>query len=236
MKKSHISILAIASVVAIISLCSFSIKGNGNVVKEDRVVEAYSGLDISSAFNVVIVQGDHYSLTVEADENLLPIIETKVKRGVLYISTKENIRKFEKMNIYLTFVDIDRMQISGAVDIESRGVINVKELNLDCSGATDVDLSLEVSTLRLDLSGASDIDLEGRCGMFVIDVSGASDLNAYDMKSNDVHIDASGASNVKVFAVSSIKADVSGASDVSYKGNPSTNDITTSGAGDVHKH
>lgn len=236
MKNKHISILVVAAVISIVSLCSFTIKGNGKVVTEDRVVEEYSGLDISSAFNVVIMQGDHYSLTVEADENLLPVIETKVKRGVLYISTKENIRKFEKMNIYITFVDIDRMEISGAVDLESKGVLNLNNLDLECSGATDIDLSLEVSTLRVDISGASDLNLEGRCGMFVIDVSGASDLNAFDMKANDVRVDASGASSVKVFAISSINADVSGASDVSYKGNPDTNNITTSGAGDVHKH
>ena len=50
------------------------IKGNGNVVKETREVSSFDGIKVGGAFNVYLSQSGTESLTIEADENLLPVI------------------------------------------------------------------------------------------------------------------------------------------------------------------
>lgn len=214
---------------------SFDIKGNGNVISQKRDISNFTSIDVSNGFDVIISQGNECTVEVEADENLHKVIITKVKNGVLHVYADENIRKAKKTAIYISFKDLESLDVSGAVDLESAGVINANELYVDCSGASDVELYLQVNKLKLDVSGASDLDLEGTAAHFNADVSGASDIDAFQLHADNVSVDASGASSIDVHAVSTFEAESSGASDIRYKGDPKVNRVSTSGAGDVHR-
>ncbi len=234
--KRLISIsLIIACLSAIVLFSSFDIRGNGNVVSKKRDVTSFTSIDVSNGFDVIISQGSDCSVEVEADENLQSIIITKVKGGVLYIYTKENIRRAKKRSIYISFENLKSLKVSGAVDLESAGVINSSKMTVECSGASDVELYLHVGSLRLDVSGASDLELEGETDYLDADVSGASDIDAFQLYADKVIVKASGASNIKVHALSSLEAKSSGASDVIYKGNPTVETISTSGAGEIRR-
>lgn len=209
------------------------VKGNGKVVKQEREVKGFTKLDISSAFNVYLEQGDREALTVEADENLMEIIVTKVSGNTLEIYTDESIRKYEELNIYLTFKDLEKIEVSGAVDIEGQGKMKFSELELDGSGASEIDLELTADVIRLDYSGASDVELSGYSGELSVELSGASQVDASDLECESVNIDASGASSIIVHANKVIEVDCSGASSVRYKGGPEKVIKDVSGAGSV---
>lgn len=68
-------------------------KGNGNVKKQDREIASFSSISSSSGINVYLMQGDKESVTVEADENLLDLIVTRVKGDELIIKTEDPIRR-----------------------------------------------------------------------------------------------------------------------------------------------
>ena len=165
------------------------IKGDGNVVKQERNLDSFSAIDVGGAFKVFLTQGDKEFAIVEADENLLDVISTEVRGQTLVIKTTEDIRDSEAMNIYLTFKDLKKMDISGACDLSSENKLKLEDLELDCSGASDVDLKMEVMDLELDFSGASNIDLYGSAENVELDLSGASDLDAYDLEAEIYHAD-----------------------------------------------
>jgi hypothetical protein len=66
-----------------------------------------------------------------------------------------------------------------------------------------------------------------------VEMSGASQLEAEKLKSVNVSVDASGASRAHVFVSGELKADLSGASGVTYAGNPQNMEKRTSGASSV---
>jgi hypothetical protein len=218
--------------------CSYAfkgIKGNGNVVKQERKVTGFSGLEVGGAFRVFLTQGDEEKLIIEADENLLPVIETKVKGGTLIISTNENIKDFKTLNIYLTFKDMRDMEISGACHLTGENKFRFDDLELDCSGASEVDMKLSAGSLDMDISGASSVKLYGSAEKTNMDVSGASKLNAYELETEKCDAEVSGAASVKIFVSDELSAEVSGASKMRYKGNASLISHDVSGAGSLKK-
>ena len=211
------------------------IKGNGNVVKQERKVSDFSGFEVGGAFRVFLTQGDEEKLIIEADENLLPVIETKVKGGTLIITTNENIKDFKTLNIYLTFKKMNDMEISGACHLTGENKFSFDNLELDCSGASEVDMKLSASSLEMDISGASNIDLYGSAEKISLDISGASSLEAYELETVNCDIEASGAANARISVSNELSAEVSGASKLRYKGNPKLISHDVSGAGSMKK-
>ena len=69
--------------------------------------------------NVQIAYGNSNSVTVEADENLLPYIETTVENGKLSIKSKKNVnlKSSSKMNVYVSMTKINSLQLSGSGNI-----------------------------------------------------------------------------------------------------------------------
>lgn len=211
------------------------VEGNGRVVTEERNVSDFNGIDISNAFEIILKQGSSESLTIEADDNLLELIVTEVRGGVLKIYSERNIRHPKSLKIFLTFKEIDYIDISGAVELTSDGKLTFDEIEIDGSGASEIDLELEAEKLEIDFSGASEIDLKGKVTEVNIDLSGASEISAYDLETDIMDLDISGAAEARVFANKELNVEASGAASVRYKGNPSIN-TNVSGAGSVKRY
>lgn len=214
--------------------CINTIDGDGNVITEERTIDSFNKIDISGGFEVLINQGKTEKVEIEADQNLIELIETETKNNTLYIKSKEPIGNAESLKLYITVKKIEEIDISGAVELNSKGTIEGEELEIDISGAADVNLGVDVISLTMDMSGASETTLRGKAENFDIKLSGASDLEAEKLKTKHTIIDISGAGSAKVFAKKTLKVEVSGAGSVKYKGNPKiTKEI--SGAGSVNK-
>ena len=113
--------------------------------------------------------------------------------------------------------------------------MNFNDLEFECSGATKINLHLNASKLDCDFSGASNLSLEGSAQLLNIDISGASKVNASDFVVKNCNIDCSGASYIAIHVTDKLRAEGSGASKISYKGNPSIVESDMSGASKMSK-
>lgn len=229
-------ILSIFSVFVLNAACVpyGGVKGNGKVAKEERSVENFKGIRVGGAFNVYLKQGDQVQLLVEADENLLPVIRTEVKSGVLVISTEEGIRNATKLNIYISCKTLENLDVSGAAEIIGETPLRMNALEIDASGASDIELEIEASRFHIDMSGAAEAEISGKASNMQVDVSGASKLEADELEVAVCNAEASGSSRVKLWVSEKLDVTASGASSVDYTGDPLTN-LKESGAADVDK-
>lgn len=191
------------------------VKGSGNAASEKREVAEFKGVDVSGVFKVEVVAGSDFSVEVNADDNLLPMIKTEVRGGVLHLETTERISPKSPLLVRISAPDIDSVHASGASKISLTGVKN--------------------SSLNVDSSGASKITVEGSTGTLTVDVSGASKIDAAGLQAENANIDASGASHVAVNASNEVRADASGACKISYSGAPKNVIKNTSGASKVQE-
>jgi len=211
------------------------VQGDGNVVKESRPVGSFTGIEVSGAFKVIVKQGPQEELAVETDRNLLPLIRTEVVGKTLKIETKKSIHHPTELKVYITVKDIDMLDVSGAVDIFTDGKLTLSKLMIDASGATDMKMDIAIQKLKLDCSGASKIRLSGTSTEVVLDLSGASDIFGYDLLAENYDIEISGAGNAQVNVSKKIRAEISGAGSVTYKGSPAEISQEVSGAGSIRK-
>jgi hypothetical protein len=189
------------------------VAGSGNVAAEKRDVGDFKSIDVSGVFEVQIVAQKDFSVEVEADDNLLPLIRTEVEDGVLQIETEKRISSPTRLFVKISAPNIEKLEVSGVAKV------NVAEL--------------KNSALTLDTSGASKITLAGETAKLLIDVSGASKIDAENLKAENAEVETSGASSVNVFVTNYLRADASGASKVTYSGSPANVERKTSGASKV---
>lgn len=179
---------------------SNTVNGSGNIVTEQRDVSEFSRVSVGGVFKAEITAGQNFSVTVEADDNLLPLIETEVRGDTLSISTDSRLRSDRPILVRVTAPNIAEVEASGAADVSVSGVHN--------------------EMLSLSLSGASKMNAAGDTGQFFAEISGASSLTAFDLSARSARVRTSGASRSQVNAAEDLFADASGASTILYKGSP----------------
>ncbi|HNY02261.1 MAG TPA: head GIN domain-containing protein [Bacteroidales bacterium] len=230
-------VLAILGTSGILTGCNVTggVHGDGNVLKETRKVPSFDAIDVSGAFDIVLRQGATEEVVVEADANLLPVIRTEVVGGTLVIETRKPVHHVTTMKAYITVKNLKHIEASGAVDMETEGQISVPELSIDASGASDSKLEIATQKLALDCSGASKIHFKGSATNLSMDLSGASDIFAYELLTESCDIEISGAGNAQLNVSKKIRASISGAGSVKYKGSPTDINQDVSGAGSIRK-
>ncbi len=191
------------------------VKGSGNMSAEDRNVSGFHGIDVGGVYQVEITAQKEYSVRIEADDNLLPLIQTEVNDGILKIESERRISPKSKIRIIIGAPNIDNLEVSGVASVTLNDIKN--------------------EGLTIDSSGASKIKITGETAKLTVDVSGATKIDAEALMTDNANIDASGASKILVNVKGNLRADASGASRITYAGTPTDVIKNTSGASKVGK-
>lgn len=230
MKKIGIIIFAAALIIGLVvsnifsfgrigdSLFHFSVnfgteKGSGRIATDRRDLRDFKGVEVGGIFQVEITSQKDFSVEVEADDNLLPLIRTEVSKGVLKIESDHRLRSDSPIKVRITAPDIDNLDVSGAAQLTLNAV----------KGAS----------LAVDTSGAAKITIDGETAKLTIDASGASKIDADGLIAAHANIDSSGASHVEINVTDELLVDASGASRIVYSGTPASIHKKTSGASHV---
>ena len=225
--------LVMLMLVACTNSSAIGIKGNGKIVNKERIVQVFTGIDASGAFNIILTQNDSQKVMIETDENIEPVIITEVKDGILKISNKENIKNPTKLNIYINVKSLNSIETSGASDIEMTNTFKSTDFQIKGSGASDLKINLECTTLSINSSGAGDFDLQGSATDLKLDFSGASEIKAYSFSCQNAKIEMSGAGSARINASQTISGNLSGVGSIFYKGTPSIKELSISGLGKI---
>ncbi|HPH33743.1 MAG TPA: head GIN domain-containing protein, partial [Chitinophagaceae bacterium] len=175
----------IFSTLAILVL-SFTVQAQINDANAQvRTASGYHGIHVSSAFNVYLSQSNEEAVAVSAasvkDRDMITV---EVKNGILYIGLSKAWKWSngnKKLRAYISFKQLNELNISGACDVFINGVLKTDELRVTQSGASDLKGKMDVAKLYVDLSGASDMTIEGTATRLYVEASGASDFKGFDL-------------------------------------------------------
>lgn len=233
-------ILFVLSIPLLLSSCRYiageRIRGNGNVRTEERSPGSFNSVASHGSFNVYVSSGSQ-SVKIEAEDNLLPYIETYVDGSVLHVDTKENfwLRPSRQIKIYVSSPDFKSIHSYGSGDITGLSKItDSSKLELGVNGSANIKMDVNAPDIDAEISGSGDINLSGETKTFNGEIRGSGNVKAMDLKSEDATVKIYGSGNADVFASVKLDVHVAGSGDVHYKGNPQVSS-SIAGSGRVKK-
>jgi len=200
--------------------------------EKDISVKDFNSIDITIACELYLRQGDQESLRVEAEKDIFDKLEIDVRDSTLYLETDRD-RNFKDwdVEVYLTVKQLQSIDIGGAVKLRTNGTLTADRLELDVSGAADLEMRIEVDKLLADFGGAVNAELEGKARYVVMDMSGASNVEADELMTDAFYLEFSGFGKAGIYAEKVLKVDMSGMGVVKYGGEPRKVKTNSSGLG-----
>jgi Putative auto-transporter adhesin, head GIN domain len=178
---------------------------------------------------VYVTQGDYKPLTVEADSNVVRLIETSVINDTLIVNAKDTIIQSTKpIKVFVTVPEVLYAKLSGAGGILGQNKFTYAEpLTYEITGAGGIEAELITTKLNALVKGAGGIKLKGTVTDEDIKISGAGAFAGDSLAAQNAVVTISGTGSAYVSAEKKLDVTISGTGSVFYRGNPAiTKNIT----------
>ena len=213
------------------------IDGSGNVVTEKRnLTETFTKIDVNRGIEVIVEQANEVEIEVEADDNIIKHITTKVENGVLFISTDESIDSSEAETVKVKMPTINGLDSSSGSSISSKNTLKGTNLKVKSTTGSKIEATIEYDEVTTESSSGSEITIAGKTLKLSTDSSSGSEINADNLLANDILSDASSGSTTTVYPLVSLKATAISGSSIDYKGTPEAVSENESSGGEVSKN
>ena len=236
-----IKILGAFATILLLGSCNFDyiigqVHGNGNVETDERMVsESFSEVKGSAGLDVYLTEGSENKIIVEADENLLDIIETEINNGRLNITAKQNIGRSKSKKVHVTYKELDEIYASSGADIIGNSVIKSEKITLDASSGSDIDVEIFAKEVIVETSSGADIHVTGKATLLMASSSSGSQINAKELIVINCNADASSGANITVNVKEKLSTEATSGGNIRYYGNPTAVSNDASRSGNVRK-
>ena len=209
------------------------VRGSGDVVTESRGVNGFDEIVIKGSGRATIEVTGEESLTIEAEENLLPLLTSEVEDGVLELAATEAISPTHDIIYTITVSSLEGVTVQGSGTVTASD-IEAEAFELIVSGSGEASLNgLTSDQLWIRISGSGDGEVSGSTNHLVLDVRGSGDYLGEEMVATTADVDVSGSGNATVNVTDHLEAVVSGSGSIIYHGEPASVDSSISGSGEV---
>lgn len=214
MKRIAIVLLP-ASLLFVLWGCHIGgVHGSGVRKTEKRDLPSFNAIETTGAFEVQVTCQKPLSVEIEGDDNLLPLIQTEVRNGVLRVT---NTKRYSAKNPILLRINVPDL---ASVSSTGAGKFRVSDLKNE--------------RFEVHSTGAATVVVEGQSSNVKISSTGAGKIDTHDLIASKVEVSVTGAASVDVYAGDQLDVTVSGAGRVSYSGDPKVSK-RVSGAGQVNR-
>jgi hypothetical protein len=191
-------------------------------VSETRTISTFQRIEVAGGIDVdVDVGGDAAAapkVDVRADDNLVKMLRTDVKDGVLVVEWDDTGSRPEPKippRVRVQVGALEGVSVTGSGDATVRGLTG--------------------PAFQAVVAGSGDVTLKGRVERVSVTVSGSGDVDAYGLEAKEARATCAGSGDVNVSASERVDATVTGSGYVNYRGNPKDVQRTVAGSGRVER-
>ncbi len=216
------------------------VTGSGRTATETRTVGSFEAIATKGSFDIVVRQGSPAQVQVEADDNLLPLLETVVENGrngaTLQVRWKSNnsVSTRSATKVFVTTPTLTALSGAGSGSFEV-GPLQTPKLSLSLSGSGDARFDeLKTAEFKLSVAGSSDVRGTGEAAKLSISIAGSGDVDLFELRSEEASISIAGSGDAKVNASKQLKISIAGSGDITYTGD-ATLSSRVAGSGNIVK-
>ncbi|MGB3429513.1 MAG: head GIN domain-containing protein [Burkholderiaceae bacterium] len=216
------------------------IKGSGRIVEDRRALAGFVAVHLNGPINVELKASDRDGVMVRTDDNIAPLIETRVTGGErpaleIGLTSGASFRTARTPVVVVEFRALSELVMRGSGDIRADR-LTAEDFALSMSGSGDLRIdTLQATRLAAVLSGSGDLIVSGgRADDQAYRLSGSGDVSAGRVEGRRVQVSISGSGDAVVNASETLEAAISGTGDIAYRGNARVTQRIR-GTGSVHK-
>lgn len=216
MRKKVLATAALLAAILILlpgCIINLGVEGSGNRTSEERDLEPFSEIYLAGSEEILVTVGEPQSVTVEADDNLIELVETLVKGDTLVIRTEKNYRSSKGIRVTITVPELDEVGVAGSGDMEISG--------------------LAASGFSVSVTGSGAVSVRGSAERVDATVTGSGDLRLFELEARRAEALVTGSGDIELRATESLDASVTGSGDIRYAGDPEQVRKSVTGSGDI---
>jgi len=222
-------------ILILIKSCRFR-TGSGNIITETRSTGSFDGISVGGGFDVEVKTGTVTSVIVEADDNIMKFIQTRVSGNTLKINTEDmNNYTDVHMKVFITAPAIKRIKASASAAVEVLGILKAAdELTFGASSGSSVKAELDAPRVTADASSGASVTLSGKTQEYSVQASSGGEIRSGELLSENTTVKASSGASARVHASISLNANASSGASITYRGAAVVNQSVSSG-GSINK-
>jgi hypothetical protein len=176
--------------------------GTGAVKTETRTVSGFTAVELGGNGDVTVQQNGTESLTISAEENLLPLLTSEVVDGTLKLGVKDGAR-------------IDSTQPIGY----QITVKNLSGLDLGGSGNQTV-TGVKTASLRVRVAGSGAVTATGTADAQDVQIAGSGTYRGIGLTSKTASVNSAGSGTAELSVSDRLDVKIIGSGTVTYSGSP----------------
>ena len=199
-----------------------SIQGSGKLQKQTREVGSFHGVALNVPGTVELRLGNTDSVTIEADDNILPLIETAVENGTLRIRPARRNANFRQssLTIVIQARQVERISVGGSGSITATG-LRAGKLRFDVGGSGSIDArDLDSRAVAVAIGGSGNFKASGKTEQLTASIGGSGNIQAGRLAAREVQVSIGGSGEAQVWAKDDLNISIGGSGEVSYYGDP----------------
>jgi len=190
------------------------VRGSGTVVTESRDVTSFDEIVVLGSGDVIVNVDGTESLTIEAEDNLMPLLTSNVRDGRLELGSDGSFSATKGIIYRISAESLEGVEINGSGDVTAA--------------------QIDAASFDVTINGSGNVEPAGSSDELTVEINGSGDYKGEDLIAATGAVRVSGSGSALVNVTDSLDVDIAGSGDVAYMGDPTvTEDI--SGSGDVSR-
>jgi len=217
------------------------IEGNGMIKIENRDLDSFNAIEVRGDMSVTVNTATSSMARVETDENLLPLIITRVSGNTLIIETRHHdcLQSSHDIRVEVTTPSLNAISLDGSGLIYSEG-FSSDDLNVALAGSGQIEVdntqagsvncllqgsgflngNFTATDIKATVEGSGNMKLNGSSGNAEYYVIGSGHLNAGELATDVCAANISGSGTIDTYVNNALDATISGSGTVTYRGHP----------------
>jgi hypothetical protein len=199
------------------------VQGSTIIKRQARTLGHFTGVGVSLPARVEVRIGDSEGVTIEADDNLLPLIEAVIEDGTLQLRPNKRGLNLQSRNmkIVVQAKSIDHLAIGGSGYIDA-DTLRGDKVTLNVGGSGSIVLKgIEADNAVIAVGGSGSLSSgAGTLSKAAISIGGSGDVDLGKVRTRDAKISVAGSGEATVWASASLNASIAGSGNVNYYGDP----------------
>ena len=189
-------------------------------VTKDIKVDNFKKISVAGSPDVTFTQkSGHPEVEVYTSDNIIDLLDIKVKDNTLYIGFKKNVNvSYKKLDVRVSAETLNGISVAGSGDIFLKNGLQTDD------------------NLTINVAGSGDIKGSGiKCNDMKVSVAGSGDINANNITCNNLKVSVAGSGDMilKNVTATGTEASVAGSGSATITGTTQTASYSVAGSGDL---